>query len=369
VRLAYTIQALHRIHVYRYTDPWHAQDRCPVANSIDCTGIEKWSAPHARLTPHAPVPSRTICHCSSGTVWKGSRGDAGRSTIARVGRRSIPSSHNRFDAIICKHISEASVYIQRSLHHVYVLPIHRSEAGMRKTGAQSLTTFDSTGSRMEAHRTRQCVAHPVLPLQVVELSEERMGAGRSTIACVGCAGRSVADRFDVICNNLRSEASVYIQQALHHVYDAADTQIRGMRKTGAQSLTTLTVQGSRNGSAPHAPVPSHTRCCHCSGGTVWKGDAGRSTIACVGCAGRSRQVADRFDAIICNNLHSEASVYIQQAHASVTCCRYTDQKLACARRCPVANSIDSTGIEKWKRTARPVAHPVLPLQVVELSGR
>jgi hypothetical protein len=50
------------------------------------------------------------------------------------------------------------------------------------------------------------------------------------------------------------------------------------------------------------------------------------------------------------------------------CCRYTDQRHA-QDRCPVANNIDSTGIEKWKRTARAsaVAHPVLPLQVVELS--
>jgi hypothetical protein len=78
-----------------------------------------------------------------------------------------------------------------------------------------------------------------------------------------------------------------------------------MRKTGAQSATTLTVQDRE--------MEAHrTRQCavnlalplqvvELSEGS--RGDAGRSTIACVGCAGRSRQAADRFDAIICNNLH------------------------------------------------------------------
>jgi hypothetical protein len=55
------------------------------ANSIDCTGIEDGSAPHASAVPGVAI-------ASSGTVWKGvEEAQVGLHCMCWV-RRSIPSS-------------------------------------------------------------------------------------------------------------------------------------------------------------------------------------------------------------------------------------------------------------------------------------
>jgi hypothetical protein len=63
------------------------------------------------------------------------------------------------------------------MHHVYVLQIHRSEAGMRKTGAQSLTAW-LHGDRERKHRTRQYRRTPGVTIAVVELSGREVEAAR-----------------------------------------------------------------------------------------------------------------------------------------------------------------------------------------------
>jgi hypothetical protein len=144
---------------------------------------------------------------------------------------------DRFDAIICKtYISEeASVHSAGTASCLHAADTHKSETGMRKTGAQLLA--NDVGDRNGGAPRARCRRTPVL--QVVELSGREVEAapGRSTIACVGCAGRSCQSQIDsaIIYNNLREPEAAPIQQASHHVYDAADGRIQeaGMRKTGA----------------------------------------------------------------------------------------------------------------------------------------
>jgi hypothetical protein len=141
-----------------------------------------------------------------------------------------------------------------------------------------------------------------------------------------------------------------------------------MRKTGAQSLTTLTVQDREWKRTARASAVAHPGAI-ASSGTVWKGSKATQVgpPSHVGCAAIPSSRRSIWTQLSATTYLSEASVYIQQALHHVYVLPIHRSEAGSARQA-VANNIDSTGIEKWKRTARASAvAPVLPLQVVELS--
>jgi hypothetical protein len=153
---------------------------------------------------------------------------------------------------------------------------YRSEGCMRKTGAQSATALTVRGSKMEAHRTPVpshtgvAIASSGTVWKGVE--EAQVGPPLHVLGAQVDPVKSQIDSTQLSATTYISEASVYIQQALHHAR-AADTQTRGWRrKTGAQSLTTLTVQGSKWKRTARRAIAT-PGVAIASSGTVWKSRA------------------------------------------------------------------------------------------------
>jgi hypothetical protein len=83
------------------------------------------------------------------------------------------------------------------------------------------------------HRTRQCRRTPGVAIAVVELSEGKdktqVGPPLHVLGAQVDPVKSQIDSTQLSATTYIQEASVYIQQALHHVYVLPDTQIRGWR--------------------------------------------------------------------------------------------------------------------------------------------